>query len=64
VMVASATARRESRGAHFRADYPARDDARFLHHTLAFRAGPADDRFAFGSRPVDVSHQQPSERSY
>jgi succinate dehydrogenase flavoprotein subunit len=64
VMVASATARRESRGAHFRADYPARDDDRFLHHTLAFRAGPTDDRFAFGSRPVDVSHQQPTERSY
>ena len=64
VMVASAAGRRESRGAHFRADYPARDDARFLHHTLAFRAGPADDRFEFGSRPVDVSHQQPTERSY
>ncbi len=49
VMVASAACRRESRGAHFRADYPARDDARFLQHTLAFRAGPADDRWGSGA---------------
>jgi succinate dehydrogenase / fumarate reductase flavoprotein subunit len=64
VMVASAAARRESRGAHFRADHPTRDDAGFLHHTLAYRASPTDDGFELGSRPVDVSHQPPTERSY
>ena len=64
VMLASAVGRRESRGAHFRADYPARDDARFRHHTLAFRAGPGDDGFDFATRPVHDSHQQPTERSY
>src|SRR5213078_3209971 len=37
----SARNRRESRGAHSRTDFPQRDDANYLKHTLAFRAdGP------------------------
>ena len=35
VMVASALAREESRGAHFRVDHPHRDDEEWLKHTLA-----------------------------
>lgn len=37
----SAMARTESRGAHFRNDFPQRDDARFLKHSL-FTAGSAE----------------------
>jgi succinate dehydrogenase / fumarate reductase flavoprotein subunit len=36
-IVASALARKESRGAHYRSDFPKRDDAQWLHHTLAYR---------------------------
>jgi L-aspartate oxidase len=35
----SARARLESRGAHFRTDYPQRDDANFLKHSIYGRAG-------------------------
>jgi succinate dehydrogenase / fumarate reductase, flavoprotein subunit len=36
-IVAGALARTESRGAHYRSDFPQRDDARWLRHTLARR---------------------------
>ncbi len=36
-IVAGAIAREESRGAHYRADFPKRDDANWLQHTLAHR---------------------------
>ncbi len=35
-IVASALARNESRGAHFREDFPTRDDEKFLKHTMAY----------------------------
>jgi len=37
VIVEAALARTESRGAHFRSDYPKRDDANWLAHTLAWK---------------------------
>jgi succinate dehydrogenase / fumarate reductase flavoprotein subunit len=37
-IVMGALARQESRGAHYRADYPKRDDANWLRHTLAYPA--------------------------
>jgi succinate dehydrogenase / fumarate reductase flavoprotein subunit len=35
--VHAALARTESRGAHYRLDYPQRDDAHWLKHTLAYK---------------------------
>jgi succinate dehydrogenase / fumarate reductase flavoprotein subunit len=37
VVVVGALNRRESRGGHFREDYPKRDDAGFMEHTMAYR---------------------------
>ena len=52
VLAQSARRRQESRGAHFRDDFPDRDD-RFNDHTLA--AMEVFGEVTFGSRPVDMS---------
>lgn len=57
----SALKRKESRGSHTRTDYPKRDDANFLKHTLAYRTadGPRIDYL-----PVTITRWQPEERKY
>jgi len=60
-VVEGALQRRESRGSHFMVEYPKRDDAAFLAHTLTFRTG----RFPRISRaPVAITKWQPMERKY
>jgi fumarate reductase flavoprotein subunit len=54
--------RRESRGAHQRLDYPERDDAEFLRHSLAFRQ--ADDRPRVEWLDVTITRSQPGVRDY
>jgi succinate dehydrogenase / fumarate reductase flavoprotein subunit len=68
VLVVGALARRESRGGHFREDYPTRDDEQFMRHTMAYRA-PAGAGFAGSDvrldyKPVTMTRYQPMERKY
>ena len=61
VTVAGALARTESRGAHSRRDYPKRDDANWLKHTLAYctKDGP---RLEYA--PVTITKWPPAARTY
>jgi len=61
VVVVSALARTESRGAHARRDYPARDDKNWLKHTLAY-PGPEGPRLDYSQ--VTITKYQPAERHY
>ncbi len=61
VIVAGALYRKESRGAHFREDYPVRDDVQFLVHTLVRFTGAAPQIF---EKPVTITRFQPKERKY
>jgi len=61
-IVQSARERRESRGSHQRIDYPRRDDARFLAHSLAYRTGDGSPRIEY--LPVRITRWPPGERVY
>ena len=61
VIVAGALARTESRGAHFRRDFPKRDDANWLKHTLAYYT-PTGLQLDY--IPVVITMWQPVERKY
>ncbi len=57
----SALQREESRGGHFREDFPERDDANWLKHTLAFKTG---EGIRFKYKPVTITRFQPEVRKY
>ncbi|HLH05930.1 MAG TPA: succinate dehydrogenase flavoprotein subunit [Terriglobales bacterium] len=63
VVAQGAALRNESRGAHYKPDFPERDDQNFLKTTKAYFAPDADEpRFEF--EPVDVSLIPPRPRRY
>jgi fumarate reductase flavoprotein subunit len=61
-IVHSALRREESRGAHQRTDFPARDDDRFLAHSLIHRR--ADGSASIEYLPVTITRWPPAERVY
>jgi succinate dehydrogenase / fumarate reductase flavoprotein subunit len=61
-LVASALARTESRGAHYREDHSLRDDEHWLTHTLAYREDDGSIRLEY--KPVKVGSYLPMERTY
>jgi succinate dehydrogenase / fumarate reductase flavoprotein subunit len=60
----SAEARQESRGAQARSDYPNRDDANWLKHTLWFRDGNRLDYKPVNLKPLSVEAFPPKARTY
>ena len=58
----SALQREESRGAHQRTDFTARDDTRFLNHALAYRDSDGSTRIE--RSPVTITRWPPGERVY
>lgn len=69
VVVYSARNRKESRGGHMRDDFPDRDDAGYMKHTMAYLVGDAhsndaSDHIKLDWKPVTITRYQPMERKY
>ncbi|MFN2197179.1 MAG: FAD-binding protein [Anaerolineales bacterium] len=63
LIVAGALEREESRGAHFRTDFPKRDDQDWLKHTMAYRTADGPE---LRYKPVNIDWEKypPQERKY
>ena len=61
IIATTAQNRKESRGGHFRTDYPTRDDDNFLKHTLVYKT---DAGLEIKYKPVIITKYQPAERTY
>jgi succinate dehydrogenase / fumarate reductase flavoprotein subunit len=68
VMTVAALHRQESRGGHFREDFPDRDDANFMKHSMAYLDETAQTENVAGIRletkPVVFTRYEPMVRKY
>ncbi|MFN2611304.1 MAG: succinate dehydrogenase flavoprotein subunit [Actinomycetota bacterium] len=62
ITATAAKARTESRGGHWRDDFPSRDDGFWLKHSLAYKA-PGDE-IELRYKPVTITKYMPMERKY
>ncbi len=60
-IISGAIERAESRGSHYRTDYPKRDDKNWLEHTIA---SYGHDGPKISYKPVTLGYVVPSERKY
>jgi len=61
VLVVTSKERRESRGGHFREDYPDRNDDKFMVHSMAYKT---DKKIKIDWKPVVITNYPPMERKY
>jgi succinate dehydrogenase / fumarate reductase flavoprotein subunit len=68
VMTVAALHRKESRGGHYREDFPDRDDANWMKHSMLYRDQAAETEgikgIRFGTKPVVFTRYEPMERKY
>mgnify|MGYP000560091984 CR=1 FL=1 len=62
IVVEGALVRQESRGSHYREDFPQRNDKDWLVHTVATRG--RDERPVLHFEPVKITQFQPEARTY
>lgn len=61
IITLGALNRRESRGSHYRLDFPSRDDKKWLRHTIATYS---EKGLRITYKEVDITKYEPKERKY
>ncbi|GFZ92293.1 succinate dehydrogenase flavoprotein subunit [Nesterenkonia alkaliphila] len=68
VMTVAALHRKESRGGHYREDFPERDDENFMLHSMLYKDPDAETEgvtgIRFDTKPVIFTRYEPMERKY